>query len=523
MKITDISRILAMFAAGSLAAVSCVGNFEELNTHPTDLDPDMMTPTEKVGTLFPAMIDLLNTEHQNRNQLTEQAIAGQYGGYLTCSNEWWGTNLGTYDPDDEWIKPPFQNIFVGFYSNYYNVVDATGGTGYIYAWANVLRVGCMLKVADIYGPIPYSKTGGGSFAVEYDDVRTLYHEMIDDLTESITVLTNYVSENSGTPPVAQYDIMYNGDFGKWVKYANSLKFRMAVRIAAVDEEYARTAMDEAMQSGMLLENADNAKIPTGKNPYHLASALDDGWGDLTINATLSTYMNGYGDPRISSYMTQTRNGDYTGLRMGIEGVNREEHGKSGDYSLPNLTATSDIPVFYAAESYFLMAEAALRGWIGGGESAARDYYEEGIRKSMEQWNVSVGDYLSVTVTDPFTYDDPRGDADSYTIQSVPDVAWDSETDHLQQILVQKYIANYPLGMESWCDFRRTGYPEMIGANDNESGESYIGLIDDKRMVRRLPYPESEIANNPVNVQYAIDTYLGGKDQGNVDLWWAKKD
>lgn len=129
----------------------------------------------------------------------------------------------------------------------------SGGSGYIYAWASILRVGVMIRVADIYGPIPYSEMGKGEFQVAYDDVKTLYHNMISDLTRSIEVLSAFVQENAGKEvPVAEYDIIYNGDFSKWIKYANSLKLRMAVRIASntEDTEYAKQIMAEAIEGGV---------------------------------------------------------------------------------------------------------------------------------------------------------------------------------------------------------------------------------------------------------------------------------
>ena len=136
-------------------------------------------------------------------------------------------------------------MFTEFYPNFQTIKESTGGTGYIYAWASILRVGVMLRVADIYGPIPYSEMGKGEFQVAYDDVKTLYHNMFDDLTRSINVLSAFVQENEGKEvPVAEYDIIYNGDFSKWIKYANSLKLRMAVRIASntEDTEYAKQMM-----------------------------------------------------------------------------------------------------------------------------------------------------------------------------------------------------------------------------------------------------------------------------------------
>ncbi|SDB77361.1 SusD/RagB family nutrient-binding outer membrane lipoprotein [Bacteroides ovatus] len=413
-------------------------------------------------------------------------------------------------------------MFTEFYPNFQTVKESTGGSGYIYAWASILRVGVMIRVADIYGPIPYSEMGKGEFQVAYDDVKTLYHNMISDLTRSIEVLSAFVQENAGKEvPVAEYDIIYNGDFSKWIKYANSLKLRMAVRIASntADTEYAKQIMAEAIEGGVIESNGDNAFFPAMPyNPFEIAS----GWGDLAINATLSAYMTGYSDPRISKYMnTATSYRDYRGVRMGISDTSKAVEGSAARYSKPAFTADSPMPVFYAAETYFLKAEAALQGWIAGGDAAAKSYYEQGIQMSMSQYGVEIGDYLSSTVV-PQGYTDRLNSKNNISFTSVPSVAWGDGTNKLQKIITQKWIANYPMGIEAWCDYRRTGYPELFTARDNLSSAGYIGDIDSKRMVRRLPYPTTEKSSNSANVEAAIATMLGGPDTGSTDLWWAKK-
>lgn len=508
-----------IFLAGCILFTGCTGNFEELNTHPINPDPSQMTPTERVGALFPVMIDLLNPDHENWNQHIEQMVCGQYGGYFSTTNNWDGTNFGTFNPSQDWVASPYETVFPSFYSNYLEVSAQTKQEGFIYEWANILRVAITQRMTDIYGPIPYSKMGGGEFNVAYDDVQTLYHQMIDQLTKSVAYFTLFVQDGGGViSDVSQYDTMYGGDFNKWIKYANSLKFRLAVRIAAVDTEYAKQAMAEALQAGMLEVNSDNAYIQTNVNPYQKASAE---WKDLAVNSTLSTYMLGYNDPRISVYATETSDKTYRGVRMGIEKINKAKYGESRLYSWPNFQTNSPMPVFYAAEVLFLKAEAALNGWITGGEAAAKTFYEQGIQLSMEQHGVAIGNYLSGTSV-PGTYTDPSGSKYNATISGAPCVNWDGNGSKLEKIITQKWIANYPIGLEAWCDFRRIGYPRLMTAGDNLSGSGSIGSINASRMVRRLPYPLSETTNNSENVQHAVETYLGGEDLGSVDLWWAKK-
>ena len=286
-KINMIKTVSAVTFASSLLLASCTGNFEDLNTHPTDVYDDQMTEIEKVGSVFPVMTYLLNPQQENNSQMTEQMVGSQYGGYFTCTNNWNGTNFSSFNPQLNWVDTPFKDLFTDFYPNFLKVKEQTGGTGTIYAWASIIRVGVMLRVADTYGPIPYSQMGQGEFAVAYDDTKELYHNMIADLTKSIEVLSGV----SGTSTAyADYDVMYQGDFSKWVKYANSLKLRMAVRIADMDTEYAKQAMAEAILGGVIESNSDNAYLKTTNNPFRLAS---QDWGDLTINATISAYMNGY--------------------------------------------------------------------------------------------------------------------------------------------------------------------------------------------------------------------------------------
>lgn len=509
-KISNLIKILCPVSACVLMSVACTGNFEELNTHPTDLDPDQMSSTERVGTLLPTLTYLLAPQQENQSQMIDQIIFGQLGGYYSCGNTWEGVNIATYNPSDKYVAPPFNDILPTFYSNYFNIKEVTGGEGNVFLLANVLRAGIMLRAADTYGPIPYSKIDGGAFEVPYDSLEDLYPEMINDLSDAIRTLEGM--RETVSSDLAQYDILFGGDFGKWLQFANSLKFRMAVRMSSMDVDFAKTAMQEAMTSGMLLDNADNASLPTSDNPIFKAT---DDWTDMAVSSTITTYMNGYNDPRMPFYFTEsTQEGKkYHGHPLG------RSDGKlaKGTYSLPKLTASSPLLVFNAAESYFLMAEAALKGWISGGDSAAKDYYETGIRKSMEQWGAAIGDYLSVQAPGQVTYQDPLTSVNGNL--TLPAVSWDAysnENDHLWQILTQKYIANFMIGLESWCDFRRTGYPVMF-ASVRDMGN--IG----SRQMRRLPYPESERANNTANYQQAVAENFGGRDVATVDLAWAKKD
>lgn len=503
----NITKILAVVAAGSLFTVACTKNFEQLNTHPSDLNPEDMNSVERVGTLLPAMIYLLQPQHENNSQMTDQLVYGQVGGYYAAPNPF--SNHGgadhqvaSFNPQNSMYQSPYVDKVAAFYSNYFKVVEETNGEGPVALISQVLRVAIMHKVADTYGPIPYSKIGGGEFEVEYDGLAELYPRFIDDLSKAITSLEGY----SGTSEaLADYDIMYHGDFAKWRRFANSVKFRLALRMSSMDEDFAKTAMEEAMANGMILENNDNGMLPTNDNPVYKAAIS---WGDLVVNATITTYMNGYYDLRRQYYFNRDDWGDYAGMRLGYF------PGQHPPFSTPKLTQTSPLPVYYAAESYFLMAEAAARGLISGD---AVSYYNAGIRISHDQWGAALSNYMDQP-GGTFNYNDSLCDNATLEAPAVTMSASDDLETKLQKILTQKYIALYPMGLESWCDFRRTGYPEMITTQHLAGTE-----VNATRMMRRLKYPDSERYNNPANWQKAIDTWFGGEDSFGKDLDWAKKD
>ena len=105
---------------------------------------------------------------------------------------------------------------------------------------------------------------------------------------------------------------------------------------------------------------------------------------------------------------------------------------------------------------------------------------------------------------------------------VPDTkcvpAWNSLDPELQleQIITQKWIANFPLGHEAWAEFRRTGYPKLAAAPVNRSG----GDVADGKFARRLIYPSDEYKTNGVNLNRAVGKDLSnGGDRLSTHVWW----
>ena len=493
----------------------CTDNFEEYNTNP--YEPHSLNPPM----LFATMITTGINVQQNDNQMIDQMVAGPFSGYLTMANSWGGSNFNTFNQTESWNQIPFNTPFEKFYSNYFKLETATGGKGHYWAMAKLLRVNTMLRVTDCYGPIPYSQVANGKTAVAYDSQEDVYKHMFEDLDYVIQMLGEFVDEVGGLKPLEGYDPVYNGDYNKWMRFANSLKLHLAVRISNVSPELARTKAEEAVKStrGLIDTNDNNAYVGVGAEPNPLWLVASS-WGEIRINATIASYMKGYSDPRSAVYFTTSKLGGdspYMGMRSGLEGVKPATY--SG-YSMPNYEQKDDMLMFCAAETAFLRAEGALRGWDMGG--SARDFYEQGVKLSFDQRKVSGADeYLANAVAVPEPFIDPVNPAKcNYTPKTKITIAWNegaSTEEKLERIITQKWIANFPLGFEGWADYRRTGYPEVFPSVSNLSN----GVIDTNRQLRRLPFPLSEKQGNSANVSAAV-SMLGGPDTGATDLWWAKK-
>lgn len=507
-----IKNISVCIAAAILSA-GCTEKFEEYNTNQYqihDADP---------STLMKTMVETIVNIQQNDSQMMDQMV-GQYGGYFTCSNIWTGTNFGTFNQSDAWNANPWNTNFEKIYSNFFQVQEATGSSGHYYAFACMIRAINMLRVADCYGPMPYSQVKKGNFYVQYDDQETVYKNILNDFSNAADVLYGYYVDSNGNAPLGSNDPVFNGNYSNWAKLANSMKLRVAMRISSAFPDMARKAAEEAAShpAGMIETNSDNAMMNCGtqNNPYYIAAVT---WGEIRANANIVDYMRGYNDPRMSKYFKYStftgKENEYVGMRSGEAGF---EKNAVAAYSLPAVNGTDKLLVFCAAETSFLRAEGMLKGW-NVGDKSEKYYYEEGINLSMEQHSVNIGSYLDNSLAPAVSHDnDPRGNDGS--IKNTISVKWDesaSDEEKLQRIITQKWIANYPLGLEAWADYRRTGYPELYPVIDNLSNCG----VSSNRGARRLRFPYTEVQNNHSNYQKGV-TYLNGADNEVTELVWAKK-
>lgn len=475
-----------------------------------------------LGAFFLPMTDLVVPAQENHYQMAENLIGDIYGRYMMFTNDGWNSakNPPLCNVPADWYSSPF-NYMAEFYAAYNEVKKQTAESGTNYAWAQILKVSFMQRLTDTYGPIPYKSINSSSLTVAYDSQEDVYKAMFDDLNAAIDVLTSYVQANPGAAPMAKYDNVYAGNFTQWIKYANSLKLRMAIRISKALPDYAKEQAESAIKHpmGVITSNSDNASYYYEKgNPINV---MWDSYGDARMCADLLCYMNGYKDKRLEKYM-QKHTGEWKDVEYAAipSGVNVDLQTKTKMYSAPNFAKADRLMWLNAAEVAFCRAEGALLKWNVGDGGAAADaetFYNQGIQLSFEQWNASgAADYLSDESSVPANYVDPAGKHKAMNAPTKTTIKWNNsanDKEKLERIMIQKWIAMYPLGQEAWSEIRRTGFPKVFNLQESAN----YGI---KTVPNRLPFSNSEYNNNPTNMPGALQL-LGGEDNYATKLWWQK--
>ncbi|MGX1928566.1 SusD/RagB family nutrient-binding outer membrane lipoprotein [Flagellimonas sp. 2504JD4-2] len=516
-KISYLSLLGAMLTG-------CTSDFTEINTNPLALDIGALEESQVLqGQAFAqAQYVAVNGLHW-RFQISQNLFSDIWCQYFATTAS--GFDSDRYVQVGRWADLAWGS-FYGQAAPQIRLIEdlsAANGNDVGNAMAKIWRVHSYHRITDYWGPVPYSAFGNGELSVPYDSQESMYDNFFTTLDEAVAQLSGGGSSYAGS------DRIYGGDGAQWLRFANSLRLRLALRIKYADPARAQAEAEKAVNAGVITDNADNAFVDVDDINRNPLETITD-WGEFRMSATMESILKGYDDPRMAEYFAPAVDGDsdgdgipYEGLLNGQTRVSLETSKNAGHSDLATKFIdvakggeNPPIELMNAAEIFFLRAEGALEGWSMGG--TAQSLYEDGIRASMTQKTGADGAAIDAYIASanvPVLYD-----AGTVPVTDIP-IAFDAgggAERQLEQIITQKWIAIYPNGWEAWAELRRTGYPRQYARVESQNPD--VGVDE---IMRRMVYVQSEFDTNgdAVNAAIALPEMSGG-DRNSTKVWWDKK-
>jgi hypothetical protein len=374
------------------------------------------------------------------------------------------------------------------------------------AFARILLDYEFFYVSDIYGSLPYTHAFEGRYSLEfqvpYDNQQTIFNGIDADLKAAIQQIK---TAPSGQFSVGDYDQFYFGDAGKWVKAANALRLRLAMRIMKRDAAKATAIIQEVLASPADDLMSSNADSWTFKAPSSFASGGN--WNPAGLKATkaLVDFMTNTDDPRTRIFFTQNM---YSQENFNLAkdqgkigaGATFNPQRYVGSYASPDSSANdkiqtrfyttrpiskggsnlsldtlSDInprlfqtafnggtgiqyfPLITYADFEFMRAELAARGTTS--EDAAA-LYTAAVTASIKYYGemAKAGQFLDYYAETGGTQVEEPTDAEIAAYLAQPEVAY-NPAKGLDQILSQSFLNFFKESNEAWALVKRTGMPD----------------------------------------------------------------
>ena len=506
-----------------ISLTGCTANFDEINTNPNDpvkVEPEFLLTTSQRETLdlYGGSMNRIVFFNYTHHFSGFQGEFQRYTYSVSGLNDYWRfTYVRCLQPVNQIIKlyqddPSYKN----------RVTIAKIWKAYIYS-----------NAVTMWGSIPVTAALEGTPAVAYDREEEIYYALMAQLKELAAAI-----DLSGDKYAALADKVYSGDLSKWRKFANTLRLRLAMRIAEANPVKAKEVALEVSQSafGIISSKAETAAMFWGTTSDTWSHLYDRVIYNYTANkATIPVLCESlvyhtlpYGDARLAVYGQPAAQGPFKGLYFGQNisyggggdyagGLTNPHTGlKQDDYSYVGerfLRQDAEYIFLSHAEACFLKSEAALRGWWS--DSKAQDYYYEGIDASYNHYGLSSADLTKYKNTPGIkwgTESDTIGKSAQFYDWLRICTSYNKAGEFFRQIIMQHWLAIPQQGIDAWALIRRTRVLEF-----QPQFATYEGTY--AYVPNKLPYPSSEYSTNPAEIEKAV-SWLGGPDLLTTKLWFA---
>ena len=558
---------LTTAVACSLFFGSCTKGFEEMNKNP-------MSPTgTDIGPLFNGVVSSLCWTWDEQFYLNNEIFYPETELGALTTEGWGNTSIG--------VDAVWNNYYLAL-ANIHDIdqrldeMCTTSGDNEIddkvRAQLTVIEAYKTFKVTDMFGDIPYSEAGYIWYDTEnnrkpkYDSQESIYKTLLTELVWAREILNSGATTTSlGNQyySLGAYDVLYQNNYSKWGKIANSLILRHGMRMYHKDVEFAKPILEEAFNKPVI----DDYYYIGGAFalwPQALGSQFgDQGWSfrehkNLRMGETVFAQMsrptdsidNEIFDPRVYVFFdTNNKTADYPeGAWRAFPQIRDENTPTEGGtpysssrdknygfkgpaclYSPFNFYLIRDhvfVPqiMMSAAEVCFIKAEMMIKGIVPGGIGMMTDeFIRKGIENSFLLWmQLPIN---GADATYKYIYEDLQEILDGGDLYSISyayaskifnemvyslDYALD-ENGYLEFIYQQRWLDLFRQPNEAWSLARRT----------KDSGATTPTTIDHQKLVTyRLPYPQSEVTYNFDNYSEQIKKMSHG-DTRETKVWWME--
>ncbi|MCF6403858.1 SusD/RagB family nutrient-binding outer membrane lipoprotein [Chitinophaga filiformis] len=466
--------------AGMVSTVSCTKDLTSLNNDVKK--PDVVAASALYASATKELADLLTSTSVNLN--IYRLIVQQWteNTYLDESNY---NLIKRSIPDAVW-SALYTDVLKDL-SEARKVVEADASISAAtkknqLAQIEIMSIFATSVAVNTFGNVPYSKSLDidNLFPV-YEDGLTIYNDLLTRLDAALTSF-DASAEGFGTA-----NMLFPGDeINSWIKFGNSLKFRLGMTLvdAAPDKAAAAVTAAEPKAFNTMGEFArfPYSTVPPNTNPLW-EDLVQSGRHDFNATTLMINQLKTLNDPRIGQFFT-TVDGQFIGLQYGTKG-------SYVAYSHPgDKLERKDLPGVFIdySEIEFLRAEAIERGLITG---VAATHYNNAITNSIVSWGGTA--------------------AEAVTYLAQPSVAYATATGtYKQKIGLQKWIALYNRGFDAWVEARRLDYPVFVPGPTARSPWPV-----------RFTYPVSEQNLNRTNYDKAAKDLGGDGDRVTTKIFWDK--
>lgn len=474
-----ITKYLLTLFLFSLGVTSCTEDFEKMN-----IDPNNPTAVPAENLLTQAQFSLSNL-------MWSRALNFNFGMLMVqhfSQSEYAEATRFNQNPSN------FDGIWNTFYANGMNdlqvAMQITAANANLneaqrnnhIAVLEILRVWSFQNVTDIWVNVPYSQSfNPAEFSnPQYDKQQDIYAGLVSEIDAALSKIT--VASSGFTSG----DIYYGGNMEKWRRFGNSLKVRIGMRMADVEQATAKRLVSEAFAAGVISSYDEGFHFPFQAdqrlaNPFFVDNTIGNR-DDFTLSDVLVNAMKARNDPRIPAFANPNVSGQFVGLPFGL--TDGETFALQGTASRPSTrlrSATARGYLMTHAEMKFFEAEAIQREFISGNAAEA---YNAAVAASMTQWGITDQAAVNFYLAQPINVYDAAN--------------WKNS------IGMQKWIALYGNGIEAWSEWRRLDVPMLAVP---------AAAVRTSIPVRAF-YPAVELGNNPTSVANA-----GFENEMNIKPWW----